>query len=219
MRRGPIGAFLVLALAGAPQLSACAAPRFGVEGLNNGSAAFAIKARLLRSDFSFSGVDVVVVDGVALLMGHVPDEAAKAEAARIARSAPNVRDVGDELTVDPEGRRFLGASDQVVLSQVRSRLIAAKGVPSERVHIEVYDGVVYLLGRMRTASEAEAAAEAASVAPGVRRVVTYLSAEVPAVGVPADAAPRDPYAPQGRVDLEARPAEPIAETPLGAPER
>jgi osmotically-inducible protein OsmY len=177
---------LVLSVAG------CALPRPGVQGLDNGSAEMAIKARMLRGDSDFSGVDVNVVDGVALLTGHVPTDAAKDEAGRIAWSAPNVRDVGNELVVDPDGRSLLGAHDQLLLSQVRARLIADRSIQATRIHIEVYDGVVYLLGRARTATEAEKAAEHASVVPGVARVVSFLGERVPAVGAPPDTRPYDP---------------------------
>jgi osmotically-inducible protein OsmY len=173
-------------------LSACAVPRPGVQGLNNASAEVAIKSRMLRSEASFGGVDVTVVDGVALLTGRVPAQSDKDEAGRIAWSAPNVRDVGNELVVTAESRRLLGANDQLLLSQVRARLVANRAIPSERIHLEVYDGVVYLLGRTGSASEAEAAAREASVTPGVKRVVSFLAADAPAVGLPLSAAPFSP---------------------------
>jgi osmotically-inducible protein OsmY len=200
-------AALVLTVAG---LSACALPRPGIQGLDNASAEMAIKSRMLRGDGNFSGVDVVVVDGVALLMGHVPSEADKDEAGRIAWSAPNVRDVGNELIVNPEGRTLLGAHDQVLLSQVRARLLADGNIQSTRVHVEVYDGVVYLLGRVRSAREAQAAAEHASVVPGVARVVSFLGPNMPAVGVPSDTAPYDPFG--------ASPPRDVEDQLLGAPQ-
>jgi osmotically-inducible protein OsmY len=190
--------------------AACALPRPGVQGLDNASAEMAIKSRMLRGDGDFSGVDVVVVDGVALLIGHVPADADKDEAGRIAWSAPNVRDVGNELHVDPEGRSLLGAHDQLLLSQVRARLLADRDIASGRIHIEVYEGVVYLLGRTRTASEAQAAAEHASVVPGVERVVSFLGEAVPAVGMPSNTEPYDPLG--GGLPDE------VEDSLLGAPE-
>jgi osmotically-inducible protein OsmY len=195
-------------------VAGCATPRGPAAGLDNASASMAIKSRMLRSQTSFAGVDVRVVDGVALLMGHVPTEEAKAEAERIAWSAPNVRDVGNELNVDPRGRTLLGANDQLLLTEVRTRLIHDRLVRASSVHVEVYDGVVYLLGRVRTASEIQRAAAITSRTAGVKRVVSYLSAEeggpIPAVGRPL----RDePYEPEIR-----GPDEPISERLLGAPE-
>jgi osmotically-inducible protein OsmY len=196
-------------LAGLLFASACAVPRPGVQGLNNASAEVAIKSRMLRSERNFGGVDVTVVDGVALLTGHVPTQADKDEAARIAWSAPNVRDVGDELVVSPDGRRLLGANDQLLLSQVRARLVAARDIRSDRIHLEVYDGVVYLLGRAGSAAEAEAAAREASVTPGVKRVVSFLSADVPGVGAPRNAAPFSPPVQGGYGPAD------VSATPLG----
>lgn len=190
-------------------LSACAVPRPGVQGLNNASAEVAIKSRMLRSEASFGGVDVTVVDGVALLTGHVPSQTDKDEAGRIAWSAPNVRDVGNELVVSADGRRLFGANDQLLLSQVRARLLAARDVRSNRVHVEVFDGVVYLLGRTDTASEAEAVAREASVTPGVARVVSFLNAATPAVGAPVGAAPFQPVVRDGFIPGA------VESTPLG----
>ncbi|MGD2132522.1 MAG: BON domain-containing protein [Maricaulaceae bacterium] len=154
----------------------CATPQVNAGGVNNASAEMAIKSRMFRSTTAFSGVDVIVVDGVALLIGHVPDEATKEEAGRIAWSAPNVRDVGNELVISPDGRTLRGANDQVLLSQVRARLLAAD-VRARTVHVEVYNGVVYLLGRARTQAEATEIAEIASYVGGVDRVVSFVRGE------------------------------------------
>jgi osmotically-inducible protein OsmY len=212
----------ILALAAALCLAACAIPRPGVQGLDNASAEMAIKSRMLRSDSEFSGIDVTVVEGVALLTGHVPDQTTRDEAGRIARSAPNIRDVGNELLVDPDGRRLLGANDQLVLSQVRARLLADRDIRSDRIHIEVYDGVVYLLGPTRGATEAEAAARHASLTPGVKRVVSFLSERTPAIGAPGTTTPYDPYAGAGRAAIPQGDYRPprqgdIEEGLLGAP--
>ena len=203
------GLIILVAAAALLGVTGCATPRGPTSGLDNASASMAIKSRMLRSQTNFSGVDVRVVDGVVLLMGHVPTEDAKEEAGRIARSAPNVRDVGNELNVDPDGRTLLGANDQLILSQVRARLIADELVRASSVHVEVYDGVVYLLGRVRSASEVERAASITSRTVGVKRVVSFLAADTPAIGRPLSNAP---YEPPIRRDSE------ISESLLGAPE-
>lgn len=197
----------------------CAVPNLGVQGLDNASASMAIKSRMLRSETDFSGVDVRVVDGVALLIGHVPDEATKSEAGRIAWSAPNIRDVGNELEVNPEGRTLKGANDQLLLSQVRTRLFADRRVKATRIHVEVYNGVVYLLGEARTPAEADEIARQASVVPGVDRVVSFLGPQtaVPAVGVGSTT----PYMPEAVVTDEAgeeQPPAPVEQRLLGGVE-
>ena len=191
MRMMRVGALIAAAVV---VLTGCATPQSVAGGLDNASAALAIKSRMLRSDESFSGVDVKVVDGVALLIGHVPSDAAKGEAGAIAWNAPNIRDVGNELVVDPDGRRLLGANDQLINSQVRARLVADRQVRATSVHVEVYDGVVYLLGRARTASEVARIAESAAGVAGVDRVVSFLSPDVPAIGQPSSVAPYQPSA-------------------------
>lgn len=181
------------AILGLVILAGCSTPQSGARGINDGSASLAIKSRLLRSDYNFSGLDVTVVDGLALLAGNVPDAAAKEEAGRIAWSAPNVRDVANELAITEHGRSFFGANDQFITTQVRSRLTLDREVRGSSVHIETHNGVVYLLGRARTTEEARRIAGHASLASGVKRVVSFIRADDASIGVNPVTEPYDPF--------------------------
>jgi len=114
-----------------------------------------------------------------------------------------VRDVANELTLQERGRSFFGANDQFILTQVRTRIVGDRQVRATTVHIEVHDGVVYLLGRARTSEEARRIAGHASLASGVQRVVSFIRADDTSIGVPRTPEPYDPFPYEG----EASPVE------------
>jgi len=140
------------------------------------SAGRAIKARMSRAyDFELSKVDVEVAEGIAVLTGDVPTEKDKVEAERIAWSAPNVVQVGNELAVGSGNRGLTqGTRDTVLGSTVRTRMIAEKGVKARNINIETYNGKVYLLGVARNSAELERAAYIASTTKGVKEVISYV---------------------------------------------
>ncbi len=177
-RAGLILKTLILAGLSAVALSACASsPGTGdgfARGLDDTSASMAVRARMMRSYFDFDRASVTVVGGLALLTGRVADEAARAEAERIAWSAPKVRDVANELIVDDGPRPNYGVNDQWLSGQVRARLMADGHVRNASINVETYEGVVYLLGHTRTEGEAQRAATNASLVPGVARVVSFI---------------------------------------------
>lgn len=141
---------------------------------DDATAGMAIRARMMRSLTDFSRVDVNVAGGLVLLVGRVNDDDARDEAERIALSAPKVRGVANEIEVQVGGRRAFGVHDQLIASQVRARFISDQFVRNAAINVETYDGVVYLLGRVRTEDEARRAASSASFVGGVRRVVSFL---------------------------------------------
>ncbi len=175
-------------------LSACVsgARSGGFAGsIDDASASLAIKSRMLRAPYDFSGVDIDVIDGLVLLTGHVPTATDRAEAERIAWSAPKVVDVGNEIVVADGGRSLLGANDQRISATVRTRLATNARVRGATINIETHDGVVYLLGRVRSDAEAREAARTASLVGGVKRVVTYLRSTEGGADHEVDIAPID----------------------------
>jgi hypothetical protein len=58
--------------------------------------------------------------------------------------------------------------------QVRARLFADRHVAGVNYNVQVYDGIVYLLGLAGSQSEMQKAAEDASIVKGVGKVVSYV---------------------------------------------
>lgn len=165
-------------------VSGCAVTTAGVKkgdernfarSFNDVSAGRAIKARLSRAEgFKLGKVDVEVAEGIAVLTGNVPTAEDRVEAERIAWSAANVDQVGNELLVQGGPGLVRKTKDSVLGTSIRTRLIAEKSVKARNVNIEAYNGIVYLLGVARTPQELEKIAEIASTTKGTREVVSYI---------------------------------------------
>ena len=108
-----------------------------------------------------------------LLTGQVPDEPTRDGAAKQVQAIPDVRTVFNELSVGPVASLAAQASDTTVTSNVKARLLAREGVPSNSIKVVTEAGVVYLMGLL-TQAEAKAAAEVASSTSGVTKVVTLF---------------------------------------------
>lgn len=181
---------LALALTCATGLSGCAtaiaagAAGVGVlavqertigQGLDDTAAVADIKSKMFRTDRdAFSGVNVQVSEGRALLTGTVVSPELKVEAERLAWTVRQVRAVANELEVGPKIKLMRAATDDAVSADVRARLLADPTVRAVDVDIHTHNGVVYLMGLVSTQDARTRAAQSASLARGVKKVVSYM---------------------------------------------
>jgi len=116
-------------------------------------------------------VSVTSYNGIVLLTGEVPDEAARDAMATLARGTDRVRGVHDELQVGPPAALTERTSDAYLTSVVKTRFLEANDKFSA-THVKVVTDrkVVYLMGIVKRA-EADAAAAIAASTNGVARVV------------------------------------------------
>jgi osmotically-inducible protein OsmY len=145
------------------------------ESLDEAASGTEIKTKLLTGGgpSRFGEVDVEVADRFVLLSGRVPSQADKAEAERLAWSVSSVDEVANELVVD---KFDLGrdVNDRWITEQVRARIIADSDIKGVNYNIQVFNGVVYLMGFARSENELREAAEHASRVKGVQKVVSYV---------------------------------------------
>jgi osmotically-inducible protein OsmY len=166
----------VFAVAALVSLGGCFAVQektFG-ESLDEATAGTTIKSKLFGEGASrFGEVDVEVAGRFVLLSGRVPSQADKAEAERVAWSVSSVDEVANELVIDKfnMGRDI---NDRWITEQVRARIISDSDVKGVNYNIQVYNGVVYLLGIAKSEDELRRAAEHASKVKGVQKVVSYV---------------------------------------------
>lgn len=183
-------AILVLLMSSGALLSSCAVAtaslskgdeRSFVRSLNDVNAGRAIEARLKRAyAYELGGIDVEVAEGVVLLTGRVPRKEDRIEATRIAWSAANIDQVGNEVMIQDKQGLVRNAKDGVLEKSVRARLTADKYVKGRNYNIETHDGIVYLLGVARDPAELERAAKIASLTRGTLEVISYVRiADVP----------------------------------------
>ena len=115
-------------------------------------------------------INVTSYNRNALVTGEVPDEATKAEAEKIVRAVPTVRDVTNDLQVAGISSYGGRANDSYLTSKVRGRLLDTKRVSPVHLKVVTEAGVVYLMG-MVTEPEADEAVDIARNTGGVRKVV------------------------------------------------
>ncbi|MEM7727816.1 MAG: BON domain-containing protein, partial [Pseudomonadota bacterium] len=186
-------AILSASLLSANILSGCAVATAGlskgdersfVGSLNDVSAGRAVEARLKRAyGHDLSGVDVEVSEGVVLLSGNVPRQEDRIEAARIAWSAPDINQVGNEIMVGDKQRLVRNTKDGLLEKSVRARLKVDKYVRGRNYNVETHEGIVYLLGVARDPRELDRAARIAAMTRGTREVVSYVRVADPGVRV------------------------------------
>ncbi len=128
--------------------------------------ALAINERF-KGDFH---VNVTSFNGVVLLTGEVPADAAKVDIEKMLRSTPKVRAVQNELLVGPVTSLSSRSNDTFITSKVKSRFVEAAKFQINYVKVVTERSTVYLMGIVRP-DEGTAAAEIARTTDGVQRVV------------------------------------------------
>lgn len=115
-------------------------------------------------------INAVSYNGLVLLTGDAPSEAAKAQATEIARGIQHVKSVVNQMNVGPAASFGTRSNDTWLTSKVKTALLNTKYVPSATIVVTTDRSVVYLLG-MVTEAEGNYAATAASQVGGVAKVV------------------------------------------------
>lgn len=121
-----------------------------------------------------TNVRAVSYNQQVLLVGQVPTEADKRKAAEIVRSIPNVKAVLNEIEVGPVADLNRQATDTLITTKVRARLIDAHDIFGNAFKVTTSNSVVYLMG-MVTQREADRAVEIARTTSGVSKVVTLFN--------------------------------------------
>lgn len=126
----------------------------------------------LRGAFPGKAVSISTIsfNHHVLLVGQVPDEAAKARASEIVKAIPNVARVYNETTVSGVTSYTSEANDASITTKVKARLVDNGKVSSNHVKVVTEAAVVYLMGLV-TREEGNAAAQVAASTSGVTKVV------------------------------------------------
>ena len=115
-------------------------------------------------------VNVTSFNRTVLLTGEVPSDARRAEVEKIVLENANVRGVTNDLQIGAPTSLGTRASDSLITTRVKGRLIDAGKVNPVHVKVLTESGVVYLLGVV-TEAEADEAVEIARTTSGVMKVV------------------------------------------------
>jgi osmotically-inducible protein OsmY len=120
--------------------------------------------------FRNSRILVTSFNRVVLLVGQTPTASLRVLAEQKAQSAPGVKRVYDEITVDNPLPMTQRTKDSWITSQVRSKMLTKKGLESGSIRIVTENGVVYLMGIV-SSEQATLSVDVARRVNGVNKVV------------------------------------------------
>lgn len=128
------------------------------------------------------GVDTV--NGVVTLSGVVPTEREKAKAEEVARTTEGVKQVVNQITINPdsigasnaEQKAEEAVSDAAILTKIKAKLLA-EGITG--TNVDVANGAVTLKGTVENAGRVAQADELARSTNGVKSVNNQLTVKNP----------------------------------------
>jgi osmotically-inducible protein OsmY len=121
-----------------------------------------------------ANVRAVSYNQQVLLVGQVPNDADKQRAEQIVRGIPNVKAVLNEIDIGPLADLNRSATDTLITTKVRARLIDAHDIFGNAFKVTTSNSVVYLMGIV-TQREADRAVQIARDTTGVSKVVTMFN--------------------------------------------
>jgi osmotically-inducible protein OsmY len=118
-------------------------------------------------------LNVTSYNRMVLLTGEAPNDNARREIERIARSVDNVRGVTNELAIGAPTSLSSRANDSYVTSKVKARFVDAGRFNALHVKVVTENEMVFLLGLVKR-QEAKDAIEIARTTEGVKKVITVF---------------------------------------------
>ncbi len=163
--------------AGAGALVGTTASKEG--GLQAGVGDAAIKAQIndlwFKHDVKmFSKLSMTIDQGRVLLTGVVQNPEDRVEAVRLAWQPKGVKQVINEIRVGESSSWGTIAKDEWITAELKTRLIANKGVQSINYNIETLQGSVYLMGVAQNQAELDRVIRIARAIKGVKEVISYV---------------------------------------------
>lgn len=133
-----------------------------------------VKAKLITVDVnSTASLGVHVAGGVATLTGSVRSAAIRAKAVAATRSIPGIREVRDQLRIDPHAPDIAARlSDAALAGRIAGAIFTQTGTTG--VKVDVHDGNVVLRGNIVDPKVRTAAVDTARNTSGVRSVTDEM---------------------------------------------
>ncbi len=131
-----------------------------------------VRAALAGDPHLHNPAEVAVSEraGTVVLRGTVQSLHQRRLAVETAKSVRGVRDVTDEIAIDPRDHW----DDAEVRGAALQALMSSDAVPADHVDVSVADGWLTLTGRVKHQSESNAAFEAVSDLPGVGGITNRI---------------------------------------------
>lgn len=137
-------------------------------------AAYINDAWFRHSTEMFSKLDLTILEGRVLITGAVQKPEHRDAAVRFAWQAPYVRQVINEIRVEPSEGITGYAKDSWIIAQLRTKLIADSKIESINYKFDSDKGNIYLLGVARDHEERERVINHARNISYVKEVISYV---------------------------------------------
>jgi osmotically-inducible protein OsmY len=120
-------------------------------------------------------VGLDIHEGRVMLTGVVPNDEARAEAVRLTWQAAGVREVYNEISVDPQGEALMDRSrDTWIEQKFKAKLLFDRDIKNINYVVNVVDGTVYLMGVAQNQAEIDQVVAYARDIANVQRVVSHI---------------------------------------------
>ena len=129
-----------------------------------------VNLRKTDERFQKAQIDIDAHNGVVLLTGNVLQADMRDLATLTVQKIRKVRRVHNELEVSPPQSFGAKLGDSWLATKINTRFLFNKEVSSQRVHVVVENGVVFLMG-LATRAEADRIVEVAKQTYGVQKIV------------------------------------------------
>lgn len=101
----------------------------------------------------FHSLNIAVYEGRVLVTGLLPSQTQVDEAIAIAWKTNGVREVINEIIIDPSGRTGTFATDSFITAQLKAKLLIDKEVSAVNYSIDAVRGIVYIMGVAQSQAE------------------------------------------------------------------
>jgi hyperosmotically inducible periplasmic protein len=127
-------------------------------------------------------IDAATSDGVVTLTGQAPSEDVKSFAAEIARDTPGVKDVKNEIAVNPAAQPSIEGSrveDLEIKTSILEAFTRSAELGGQQIEVKVENRIVLLSGSVETPSQKNGAEQTARAVSGVAGVTNDLGVTNP----------------------------------------
>jgi hyperosmotically inducible periplasmic protein len=154
-------------------------------------------------------INVATNDGTATLTGQVPSEDVKSLAGEIARDTAGVKDVKNDIAVDPGAKpssESVHVEDLEIRASILEALARSKELGGKNVDVKVENRMVALTGTVETPAQKNGAEQIARAVDSVAGVTNNLAVTNPEAATEPPATSPPPIDPNGdlakRVEFE-----------------
>jgi hyperosmotically inducible protein len=127
-------------------------------------------------------IDASTSDGVVTLTGQAPSEDVKSFAAEIARDTPGVKDVKNEIAVNPTAQPSVEGSrveDLEIKTSILEALTRSTELGGKQIEVKVENRIVTLAGSVETPAQRNGVEQTARAVSGVAGVTNNLAVTNP----------------------------------------